>query len=86
MGADEYETAAQIAHDHSTGCPILGVEEGVVIERAIVDKNVHIGRGARIVNECGSESSEENDQFMICDGIAMIQKGAVLPSGWRLPV
>ncbi|MDX1962692.1 MAG: glucose-1-phosphate adenylyltransferase [Pirellulales bacterium] len=84
MGADEYQTAAQIQQNMSQGLPLLGIGEGTVIERAIIDKNVHIGRHVRIVNERNLQTSEETAEAMICDGIAIIQKEAYLPDGWKL--
>jgi len=84
MGSDEYETAAQIAAGHAAGKPFLGIEEGAVIERAIVDKNAHIGRNVRVINEQGRESSDETPEAMICEGIAVVQKGGMLREGWRL--
>ncbi len=84
MGADEYEAPAQIKQDRAEGHATLGIGEGTVIEGAIVDKNCHIGRNVRIVNERKLETSDETEQAMICDGIAVVQKGAFLDDGWKL--
>ena len=66
------------------GKPPLGIGEGTRIEGAIIDKNCRIGRNVRIVNERGVETTEETPDGMIRDGIACVQKGAVLPDGWRM--
>ncbi len=45
MGADSYEQAQNIADNSRVGRPNLGVGSSSVIENAILDKNVRIGRG-----------------------------------------
>jgi glucose-1-phosphate adenylyltransferase len=62
----------------------MAVGQGTVIERAIIDKNCRIGRHVRIANDAGVETSEETPEAMIRDGIACVQKGAVLPDGWKM--
>ena len=84
MGADDYESAAEVAAAAAAGQPPMGIGDGSHIEGAIVDKNCRIGRNVRVVNERGLETSEETPEAMIRDGIACVQKGAVLPDGWRM--
>lgn len=84
MGADEFETEVNLAKCQANGTPRLGINDGTVIERAIVDKNCRIGRNVRVVNERNLETSPETEEGMICDGIAMIHKDAVLPDNWKL--
>ncbi len=84
MGADEFDTAVNLAKCQANNTPRLGIGDGSVIERAIVDKNCRIGCNVRVVNEQNLETSPETEEGMICDGIAMIHKDAVLPDGWKL--
>ena len=50
------------------------------ITGAIIDKNAHIGGGVRITNkEQGVEADETN--YYIRDGIVVVPKDAVIPSG-----
>jgi glucose-1-phosphate adenylyltransferase len=84
MGSDEYESPAQVAQRRATGQPTLGICEGAVIEGAIVDKNVRIGRNVRIANEHKLENADEDGGAMIRDGIVCIDKGAMLQDGWRM--
>jgi glucose-1-phosphate adenylyltransferase len=84
LGVDEYETASEAEHALKAGYPPLAIGEGTVIEGAIVDTNCRIGRNVRVANDAGVETSEETPEAMICDGVACIQKGAVLPDGWRM--
>ena len=84
LGNDYYETpdqhAAEVANDH----PPIGVGPGTHIENAIIDKNCRIGRGVRIDNRDGLQSSEETACGMIRDGVFVSPKGATLPDGWTL--
>ena len=84
MGADMYETPAEIAASSAAGQPLLGIGEGSVVEGAIIDKNCRIGRNVRIVNERKLDSMPETDEAMISGGVVVIQKNAVIADGWRL--
>jgi glucose-1-phosphate adenylyltransferase len=83
LGNDFFETADDIAANTAKGLPRMGIGAGTVIEGAIVDKNVRIGRGARIVNDHGCETSDDSDRFTVRDGIAVVPKDAIVPDGWR---
>ena len=63
----------------------MGLGAGTFIDGAIIDKNCHIGRNVRIVNETGIENSPgEDDVCMIRDGLPVLLKEVSLPDGWRL--
>jgi glucose-1-phosphate adenylyltransferase len=79
FGNDEYETTSS-----QTGRIPLGIGAGTVIEGAIVEKNCRIGAGAKIANENSVQSSSETPEAMIVDGIAIVQRAATLPDGWKL--
>lgn len=57
-----------------------GVGAGSVIEGAILDKNVRIGKGCRIVNQGGVQEGEREGVY-IRDGIVVIPKNTVIPDG-----
>jgi len=82
LGNDYYESPADLAADASQGVPPLGIGEGTIIEGAIVDKNAHVGRRARIVNEHGWVDTADCPRFMVRDGVAVVPKDAVVPDGW----
>jgi glucose-1-phosphate adenylyltransferase len=84
MGSDEYESTAEAAQATAGGWPLVGIGAGSVIEGAIIDKNCRIGRDVRIANDRGVETSDETPEAMIRDRIVCIQKGAILPNGWRM--
>jgi glucose-1-phosphate adenylyltransferase len=58
----------------------LGIGEDAVLERVILDKNVRIGRGARIVNQKQVQTADGPGYF-IRDGIVVIPKDGVIPEG-----
>jgi glucose-1-phosphate adenylyltransferase len=72
LGHDYYE-------DPSGGGP-LGIGEGAIVRGAIIDKNVRIGKGARVLNAEGVKEAER-DLFSIKDGIVCVPKGATIPDG-----
>ena len=84
MGQDFHQEPADIATDHGRGRPPLGIGDGTIIERAIVDKNCRIGRNVQIVNDKEVRDRPDDGSATICDGITCVVKDAVLPDGWRL--
>jgi glucose-1-phosphate adenylyltransferase len=80
LGADYYETLDEIGKSGARGVPPIGIGEGSVVERAIIDKNVRIGRGVRILNEAGVEA-KDGDGYFVRDGIVVIPKNGIVPDG-----
>ncbi|QDU57824.1 glucose-1-phosphate adenylyltransferase [Aeoliella mucimassa] len=81
MGADFFETPEQVAKNASECGTWLGIGEGAVVERAIVDKNCRIGAGARV----SCESKEDLDLSLNCcvrDGVLVVPKNTIIPPGW----
>ena len=75
MGFDYYEassaTVKGVARGIGRNCSIRG---------AILDKNVRVGDGSRIVN-ANKVLSAQGDNYTIKDGIVIIHKNAVLDPG-----
>ncbi|MBN2009337.1 glucose-1-phosphate adenylyltransferase [candidate division KSB1 bacterium] len=63
--------------------PPLGIGKNCMIERAIIDKNAHIGDDVEITSKEGQPDSEGGN-YWIRDGITIIPKGAVLPPGTKI--
>ena len=79
MGADYYQTIEEMRDEFTVGLPRVGIGEGTVINRTIVDKNARIGSGVRLLNEAGtSEADAEDGSHYIRDGIIIVPKGAVI--------
>jgi glucose-1-phosphate adenylyltransferase len=82
MGADYYQTIDDMRADLERDFPRVGIGEGAVIKRAIIDKNARIGKGARLVNEAGVvEANGEGGSYFIRDGIIMVPKNALIKDG-----
>lgn len=84
MGADYYEQKRHRDENTRDGCPNLGIDSGSVIENAIIDKNVRVGRGVRVRNAAGLIETEETATHVIRDKIVVIPKGAVLQDGFSI--
>ncbi|MFC2088946.1 glucose-1-phosphate adenylyltransferase [Calditrichota bacterium] len=80
MGANYYELDVELNRNGNGGDPILGIGKNCEIRNTIIDKNVHIGDGVRLVNERGV-SNEDGENYAIRDGIIVVKKNAVIPSG-----
>jgi glucose-1-phosphate adenylyltransferase len=82
MGADYYEPLSESSRHLTRGKIPMGIGEGTIVRKAIVDKNARIGRNVQIVNKEGIEEAEREDLgFYIRSGIVVILKNAVIPDG-----
>ncbi|MDF7826651.1 glucose-1-phosphate adenylyltransferase [Pontiellaceae bacterium B12227] len=76
MGADYYEHGEI---DDPSGIP-MGIGKNCVVKNAIIDKNVRIGDNVVISPE-GKPADEQTDLYWVCEGIIVIPKNTVIPSG-----
>jgi glucose-1-phosphate adenylyltransferase len=82
MGADYYQTLEEMRDDLANKQPRIGIGEGSIIRRAIVDKNARIGAGARLLNESGVMDIDGQDgSYFIRDGIIIVPKNAIIKDG-----
>jgi glucose-1-phosphate adenylyltransferase len=82
MGADYYQTFEEMRDDLVGGVPRVGIGEGTVINRAIVDKNARIGSGVRLINESKIiEADGPDNSYYIRDGIIIVPKNALIKDG-----
>jgi glucose-1-phosphate adenylyltransferase len=82
MGADYYQTLEEMRDNLVTGLPRVGIGEGTIINRAIIDKNARIGNGVRLLNEVRiADADGENNSYYIRDGIIIVPKNAVIKDG-----
>ncbi len=84
MGAQKYRDLDQMLMELKEGTPIEGIGENCHIERAIIDKNCRIGDNVVIKGAEGLEEDLEQDLYCIRDGIVVLKKGAVIPSGTKI--
>ncbi len=82
MGADYYQTLEAMQVDLEAGRPWIGVGQGTIVRRAIVDKNARIGAGVRLLNEAGIEEADgPNGSYYIRDRIIIVPKNGLIPDG-----
>ena len=82
MGADYYQTFEEMRSDLGRGIPRVGIGEGTIIKRAIIDKNARIGKNARLLNEGGvTEADGPHGTYFIRDGIIIVPKNALIADG-----
>jgi glucose-1-phosphate adenylyltransferase len=80
MGADFYETEAELAANKARGIPHLGVGRNCVIHHAIIDKNARIGDNVRL-SPAGKADGNYPHGIVIRDGVLVVPKGVTVPSG-----
>ncbi len=78
MGSDQYETEEQRAENRRLGRPDIGVGSGSIIESAILDKKVRIGRNVKIRHLPDRPDSEE-ENWVARDGLVVVPKSASIP-------
>lgn len=81
MGSDFYETPEERRQNRERGIPDLGIGEGTIVNRAIIDKDTRIGRGCSIGLSADSSQNEDFDTHFIRDGIIIIPKNMIIPDG-----
>jgi glucose-1-phosphate adenylyltransferase len=81
MGADWYETVEEKNQNREQGIPDIGIGKGTLIRGAIIDKNARIGEVCRIGVDHLERKDGDYGDYHICDGIIVIPKNAVIPSG-----
>jgi glucose-1-phosphate adenylyltransferase len=80
MGADYYEPLSESSQNLASDKIPIGIGEGSVIRRAIIDKNARVGRNVQIVNKENVQEAEREDLgFYIRSGIVVVLKNAVIP-------
>jgi len=82
MGNDFFESSEERAVLRERGGTPVGVGRGTTVKRAILDKNVRIGRDVTIVNKDHVEEADRSDLgFYIRNGIVVVVKNATIADG-----
>ncbi len=77
MGCDYYETPDDAKARQAKNIPSLGIGKNCVIKKAIIDKNVAIGDGVKILNQ-KEVKDYDGENYCIRDGIVVIEKNSVI--------
>lgn len=80
MGADYYESDEVRAQNLARGLQPVGVGEGSVIERAILDKNARIGSNC-VIRGNPDRPDEDGEGWFVRDGVVIIPKDSQIRSG-----
>jgi glucose-1-phosphate adenylyltransferase len=83
MGADHYQFEDKRSKLRADGKIAMGIGQNCLIERAIVDMNACIGDNVTIKGDPNRPDSDHGNWFAR-DGIVVIPKGAVIPSGTQI--
>ncbi|PIA40750.1 hypothetical protein AQUCO_02400070v1 [Aquilegia coerulea] len=82
MGADYYQTEAEIASNLAEGKVPIGVGRNTKILNCIIDKNAKIGKDVIIANKDKVEEADRPlEGFYIRSGIMVVLKNATIPDG-----
>lgn len=83
MGSTNYQTLDQIEKCKQENRPYLGIGDRCKINKAIVDKDCHMGNDVTI-NGGDHLEDQEHENYVVTDGIVVIKKGAVIPNGFTI--
>jgi glucose-1-phosphate adenylyltransferase len=79
MGSDFFESLSTIQYNLDTSRPHVGIGSNSVIRKAIIDKNVRIGKDVKLLNRDNIENYDAPDKSVyIRDGIIIIPKNAII--------
>ena len=82
MGSDYYESIDEIRSNIERSVPHMGIGSNTAIRRAIVDKNVRIGKNVQLLNVGNIETYDDPaGSFFIREGIIIVPKGATIVDG-----
>lgn len=82
MGSDYFESIEEIKSNIDRGTPHIGIGINTVVRKAIIDKNVRIGRDVKLLNQAGVDHKDgENGAYYIRDGIIIVPKNGMIPDG-----
>jgi len=85
MGSDYYESIEEIKANIERGIPHMGIGTNTTIRRAIVDKNVRIGKNVKLLNPGDIDNYDDpRGSFYIREGIIIVPKGAVVADGTEI--
>ncbi len=82
MGSDFFESIEEIRSNLIKGQPHIGIGENTVVRRAIIDKNVRIGKNVKLVNIHGVDRKDDEEGcYYIREGIIIVPKNATIRDG-----
>jgi len=83
MGADFFESDDKRRENRERGRPDLGIGKRCKIRNAIIDKNACIGDDV-VLDPEGKPDLFQDGPVYVRDGVLIVQKGGIVPSGTRI--
>ncbi len=80
MGCDFYESGDENLENEEMGIPHMSIGRNCKIQKAIIDKNAHIGDNVTISDK-SDHADFDGPNYYIRDGLVIIPKNAVIESG-----
>ncbi len=80
MGADYYEPPGTLTANAAANRPRIGIGKYTRIDQAIIDKNARIGDNC-VITPHGKPETADHPLYYMRDGIVIIPKDTVVPSG-----
>jgi len=85
MGSDYFESIEELRSNLERGAPYIGIGTNTYIRRAIIDKNVRIGKNVRLLNSAGLDNYDHPSGCLyIREGIIIVPKRATVPDGTEI--
>lgn len=85
MGSDFFESIGEIKDNLDSGKPHVGIGANSLIKRAILDKNVRIGKNVKLLNKEQIDNLDAADgSFYIRDGLIIVPKNATIVDGTEI--
>lgn len=85
MGSDYFEPLDEMKANISRGVPHIGIGKDTIIRRAIIDKNVRIGKNVKLLNTAAVENYDDPSRaYYIRDGIIIVPKGSLITDGTEI--
>jgi glucose-1-phosphate adenylyltransferase len=85
MGSDFFESIDELQSNLDSLAPNIGIGRNTQIRKAIIDKNVRIGRDVKLMNLKGIDHEDcPNGSYYIREGIVIVPKGSFIPDGTEI--
>lgn len=85
MGSDFFEPLEEMKDNLEQRVPHIGIGKDTVVRRAIIDKNVRVGKNVKLLNAAGVDNFDAADgSFYIREGIIIVPKGATIADGTEI--
>ena len=85
MGSDYFESFPEMKKNLDSGLPHVGIGSNSIIRRAILDKNVRVGKNVKLLNKSAIDNFDAPDaSFYIRDGLIIVPKNATIADGTEI--